>query len=142
MGRNWKPTHIPPPAPFSWRVWPKATKNSSNTMEITPLTIYIWQLADGLKNACGGLSFLCAVLAVIVFAIACKEDWPRVALGAAGIFACTIILAAMSVLLPSSKTIAMMYVIPKMADSEVIKKDVPEMYEMAKEALREYVGKK
>ena len=48
----------------------------------------------------------------------------------------------MSVLLPSSKTIAMMYVIPKMADSEVIKKDVPEMYEMAKEALREYVGKK
>lgn len=43
---------------------------------------------------------------------------------------------------PSSKTIAMMYVIPKLADSEVIKKDVPEMYEMAKEALREYVGKK
>lgn len=36
---------------------------------------------------------------------------------------------------PSSNTIAMMYVLPEIANSDVVKKDLPEVYEAAKKAL-------
>lgn len=39
--------------------------------------------------------------------------------------------------MPPSKTIAMMYVIPEIANSAVIKQDVPEIYNLAVDALKD-----
>lgn len=111
-------------------------------MEITPLTIYLWQLADGLKDTVLVMGLLFAVPTLVCAMIGHIEESKRALIGSAFSFVCAMMLFLVGIFTPSSKTIAMMYVIPKLADSEVIKKDVPEMYEMAKEALREYVGKK
>lgn len=45
-------------------------------------------------------------------------------------------------LTPSSQTVAMMVVIPKIADSKVIQEDIPSLYEAALEALKEQIKKK
>ena len=51
----------------------------------------------------------------------------------------------LAVFVPSSKEFAMMKVIPKLANSEIsqqIQKDMPEIYTMAKDALKEMIAPK
>lgn len=50
-------------------------------------------------------------------------------------FPITILSFLLAVFIPSSKTYAAMVILPKIAQSDVIKKDVPEMYEAAKNLL-------
>lgn len=45
-------------------------------------------------------------------------------------------------LMPDGKTIALMYVAPKLAESDIIKRDVPEVYQMALEKLKEQLAPK
>ena len=45
-------------------------------------------------------------------------------------------------LTPSSKTIAMMVVIPKIVDSKVVQQDLPEIYDLALKALKEQLTPK
>ena len=42
-----------------------------------------------------------------------------------------------ALLMPNSKTIALMVVVPAVLNSEPIQKDLPELYQMAKEAFKE-----
>ena len=47
-----------------------------------------------------------------------------------------------ALLVPSSKEFAMMYVLPKIADSKVIQKDLPELYDMAIGELKDMIKQK
>lgn len=47
-----------------------------------------------------------------------------------------------SVLMPSSKTIAMMVIIPKLAESKALQQDIPELYDLALKSLKEQITPK
>lgn len=53
-----------------------------------------------------------------------------------------IICAILSALVPDSKTVAAMVVIPAIAQSEAIQKDAPELYKMAIDRLKETLAEK
>lgn len=122
-------------------------------MEITPLTIYLWQLADNVKAA-GALACALITIGAIIHLVwggmtldSCpNEEQTERARSALKIGRRLIIalaaLLSLSCLLPSSNTIAMMVVIPKIADSKVIQQDVPDLYNTAVEALKDQLKKK
>lgn len=112
-------------------------------MNISALTIYLWQLADSLCGTLTVLSFVSGITALIA-SVGCavvhgegvddlKAPAKRLATWCAGAF--TVILLAKT-LTPSSNTVAMMVVIPKLAESKVIQKDIPDLYNAAVEALK------
>ncbi len=104
-------------------------------MQISPFLIYLWQLADNVHTL-----FVVIAILMLLIAVGCiietgisgksyiKGAWKAVAI--AGVSA---LLAAIT---PSSKTIAMMVIIPSIANSSVIQKDVPEIYKFAVDALK------
>lgn len=111
---------------------------------MTPTLIYVWGIADNVRGC------LSALLAVAAFAaagsimahVACKsEDLENGARLAMVTFKRSItiglpILVAWASV-PSSKTIAAMVIIPTIANSEVIKRDIPDIYEAAISKLKE-----
>lgn len=118
-------------------------------MKIDSLTIYLWQLADSLRSTFQGFTSAAAIPAVILFVaslmgydliekdfLSSMRKWGRRLI---------IISAALGILqamIPSSNTIAMMVVIPKIAESKVIQQDLPEMYDIAIKALKEQISPK
>lgn len=118
-------------------------------MNISPLTIYLWQLADPLKihmqiatmaiAVVGGISLICAALAAIDGAsentIGSMCKWGK-AMMIAGL---SVFMAASFI--PSSNAIAMMVVIPQIAESKIVKTDLPDLYNAAVEALKSSLKK-
>ncbi len=105
-------------------------------MNITPFDIYIWQLSDSVKCALGAFAWIMAApSAICIFARFIEEAKTLKAGIICAIIA--ILFGAASILSPSSKTIAMMYVIPEIANSKVVREDIPQIYEAAIEALKE-----
>lgn len=139
---------------------------------MTPFTIYLWQQADSLDNPFIIFGVISTIAAVVTFAVqkalevslkdslegcsaydsphfkerfdkthemlsSAKKKWKQFTTFA--VF-CWLLVA----LIPSSKTIAMMVAIPAIANSEPIQKDLPELYQLAKDALKEQIvsGKK
>lgn len=109
-------------------------------MTISPLTIYFWGIADGIQGALAvlSLSFLC-------LAAFCAGGWlddhPASEEKMPAIikrwFITGLILAFVWVLSPSSKTVAAMVIVPRIANSEALRRDVPELYAMAVDKLKE-----
>lgn len=115
-------------------------------MNISAFTIYLWQLADTLvENAKGAtFGFLVAGLIALCLYFAAKQDGKDTA-GAwkkwsNRFFAVTTIVFLVATFTPSSKTIAMMVVIPAIANSELVQRDIPELYKAAIGALKEKVS--
>jgi hypothetical protein len=117
---------------------------------MTPFTIYLWQQADSLKSALGTAAFPCFVIGFIGTVATCialtMEDDPeaegkmrQLRKWSVGSLAIGFFLASLAFLVPSSKTIAMMVAIPAIANSEPIQKDLPELYQLAKDALKEQI---
>lgn len=115
-------------------------------MNITPLTIYLWQLADQLKDFSKVVVIMLLISCAIVgFASTYPEmesdtrhgmwRWCRKLLIAAASFGFT------ATLLPSSSTIAMMVVVPEIAHSKVIQQDLPDIYNAAVDALKNQLKK-
>lgn len=95
------------------------------------LIIYLWGVLDDVRAALligAGVT----VLALIIASLA-EEGWPK--LGRSLIIT-AIALAVSAVMLPSSSTFAAMVVVPKIAQSEAIQKDLPELYSAAVEKLK------
>ncbi len=120
-------------------------------MNITPLTIYLWQAADKLASFLGPLSFFSGLIAVIFIviyliytytAISDDEDAAtdrtfkmlRTSIWITSPLAVFIITFA--ALLPTSNTIAMMVIIPRISESKVIQQDLPDIYNAAISALK------
>lgn len=118
---------------------------------MTPFNIYLWQQADSFGNslllfslACGSLG---AVATIFSFLAEAEGDFEKTTLDACrkiAIRAVTtcVIAATLATLLPSSKTIALMYVLPEIANSKVMQQDVPELYDMAVKALKDQLSSK
>jgi uncharacterized membrane protein YkvI len=109
-------------------------------MNIT-LIIYIWGLLDSLRTVLIGAAVL--PVAIVVFLALCSmgevfddlENWNKKwvkrgiwTTALSTIFAC---------LLPSSNTFAAMVIVPRIIESEMIQKDMPEVYKAAKDRLLE-----
>lgn len=111
---------------------------------MTPFTIYLWQLADGLRSLFGVAAIIFGGFAgFVLFLSFLEKDEDSAKIGLVALLA-ALISGACTTLIPSSKTIAMMVAIPAIANSEPIQKDIPELYQLAKEALKEQIvgGKK
>lgn len=111
-------------------------------MNISAFTIYLWQLADKLIKASEALCFLTIIITASTFIawLVTMENGEepfkkatRNLLKAIGVFFTAL---TITTLIPDSKTIAMMLIVPEIAQSKVIQQDVPELYNMAIEALK------
>lgn len=103
--------------------------------------VYAWSQADTFRSVAGVFSIVTLIF-VTMFGFFMHSDgaaiprWFRTA----GIAAAIIGLAAL--VAPSSRTIALMYVLPRAAESDVIQRDVPELYNLAIDALRSELSEK
>ena len=108
---------------------------------ISPITIYLWQLADRLWPA---LFFLAAVFAFVGFLLLMAhydEGYDTKKPGF--LFAATsVLLAGAAILVPTSNTIAMMVIFPRIAESKVLQQDVPDIYNAAVQAVKDALKKK
>jgi hypothetical protein len=137
-------------------------------MNISPLTIYLWQLCDRLPPICILFGVVLGFATIILFITsqvyrnnagaarvdAASADYaPRKAQKEKDAVECdkmadrltccwhrTLPVAMLSFigwsLAPSSNTVAMMVVIPQIADSKVVQQDLPDLYNAAVEALK------
>lgn len=113
-------------------------------MTLSPFIIYLWGITDAIGHVfeflAVGSVILMTVFGIITIAAhadKCEEiaklfRWPLF---------CSVIAALIFVpiqsLIPSSKTVALMVVVPAILNSEPIQKDLPEIYRMAKDALKQ-----
>lgn len=120
-------------------------------MTISPWTIYFWQLADSIKSLTDNIGIISMFLALVpLMLIICSggevlEDAHigatlKKALKLGAIFG--VVFSLISAFIPSSKTIAMMVVVPAVVNSEPIQKDLPELYKIGVEALKEQIAPK
>lgn len=113
-------------------------------MTITPATLY-W--ITRLDNLCGTFAFIAvlgiAALVITVVAYFTMEPhddgkvYYRRWMKRFGITAFTVLI--LGIFTPSSKEMAMFYVVPRIAESDVIKRDVPELYNMGVDALKNWL---
>lgn len=126
-------------------------------MNISPLTIYLWQLADRLSSGISQVIVILMTLGVALLiasafggienqsssgniakdeTIASLRTWARRLMVISGI------LVPAWVATPSSSTIAMMVIIPKLAESKAVQTDLPDLYDLAIKALKEQITPK
>ena len=113
-------------------------------MNITPWTVYFWQQADafiGCFQFLAGASFFVAGIAAFILTIG-WDDWSddaTTALKRAIRYSLLVgaISGSCTAFIPRSNTIAMMYVLPEIANSKVVQQDLPEIYDAAMKALKE-----
>ena len=123
-------------------------------MNISPLTIYLWQLADTLKGGLipiSTLSCIATIIGAVYFvttrAEPCKDedDQKRHSKVSARMFFAPLFVFTTSwlgcVVVPSSNTVAMMVVIPEIAKSKVMQQDLPDIYNAAVKALKDQLTK-
>lgn len=114
---------------------------------MTSLMIYLWTRADIVVNISFGFAFLFGIVSALCgfgFLTAISEgdeDAARLLKKVLkGLFTAFILCMISGIVVPSKKDIAMIYIIPKMAQSETfnaISKETPEITKLALEALKE-----
>ena len=111
--------------------------------------IYLWTRLDAIQMVFGITAIIIGVavtIVAIIFGIQKMdgdEDAAKVAKRGLGkLVLWFIIVTFPALLIPTSKDFAMMYVIPRIAKSEPIKKDLPELYDMAIGELKNMIKNK
>lgn len=109
---------------------------------MTPFDIYLWQQADTVICILAVPSWITVIVASVIWFVfgahsPICEDFKLTAKSALKAIKIALPVALLAALIPSSKTIAMMVAIPAIANSEPIQKDLPELYQLAKEAIKE-----
>jgi uncharacterized membrane protein YccC len=103
-------------------------------METSPFTVYLWQQADSLINLFIGMAVAFGVLAFVISL--------RVIKTFVALISAAFVFAGLGMITPSSRTIAMMYAIPAIVNSEPIQQDLPELYDMAVKSLKDQLAPK
>ena len=125
-------------------------------MSITPFQIYLWQQLDTIHSQLFSLHLpiiLLSLLGVFALAMFHDVDWASSDTKSAirkkvwntykfFVFPYLIITQLISIFLPTSKTVAMMIAIPAIIDSKPVQKDLPDVYNMALEALKNQINSK
>lgn len=113
-------------------------------MNISPWTIYLWGQLDTIRGAFGFLGFLLVIFGPMFWCMAndCfEDDSKRIVKRAANIgLIFGVLFGIASIFTPSSKTFAAIVIVPAIANSKPIQKDVPELYEAAVSALKAKLG--
>lgn len=118
-------------------------------MTITPATMYWFTRLDGITGTCAVVTFLGAVallfLSIGYWATGGNTDvmyehkvvksilkWliPVWLFGLIGLL-----------FIPNSKQMAMIYVVPQITESQVVKQDIPELYDLGVNALKDWLKK-
>jgi uncharacterized protein YqhQ len=111
-------------------------------MTLSPWIIYLWGIADQIRTVSIILIIILALATgacALVWAFMADEDdksAPAWAKRAWKIGIAAAVFAVASAFFPSSKTIAVMVVLPAIVNSEPIQKDLPELYRMAIDSLK------
>lgn len=111
---------------------------------MNPLLIYIWGQVDNIHGFCKVMTVLSIVgfiLLTIGLIIATADSADGKIISALRNFRRVFIISLFCVLpfslfLPSSKTIALMVVLPAIEQSKVIQQDLPDIYNLAVEQLK------
>ena len=132
-------------------------------MKLDPFIIYLWGIADQLPRFVGMLVmasfFFAAGSYLFSFTLSpernpdlngdeyrkdladqkeiCKQRSLGLRKNAKMAFIIAIAMTITCAFFPNSKTIALMIVVPAIINSEPIQKDLPEIYQMAKDALKQ-----
>jgi basic membrane lipoprotein Med (substrate-binding protein (PBP1-ABC) superfamily) len=107
-------------------------------MTISPWTIYLFGIADSIRSSLQFAVFIGVVVSFIYsFFTACDGEFKGRTLSKIAIP--TFLVGVCAALMPSSKTIAMMVVIPAIVNSEPIQKDLPDLYRLGVDALKEQI---
>ena len=113
-------------------------------MTITPATLYWITRLDSIGGLMCFVLFACAVGAGITALQWGTEEpigeeqepykkwFKREAIAA-------VIVALVLTLVPSSKEMAMIYVVPSIAESQAVKQDIPELYDLSVGALKDWL---
>ncbi len=118
-------------------------------MQISPWLIYLWGQVDTWLSVFGFLAGICSIIGLagsIVTRLFADSDFPnRNEAGCIrkiflGILIFGIFSIGVRLLVPNSKTIATMVVLPAIVNSQPIQKDLPEIYDIAIKALKEKLG--
>lgn len=102
--------------------------------------IYLWGLVDPLSR-CIAIFGAFLLIAALFFLHYWLDNDPSdsvasVLKNAKWLSAIGGILILLATLIPDQKTLSAMYILPKIADSKVIKEDAPEIYNLAIEKLK------
>lgn len=114
---------------------------------MNPFLIYLWGIADSLQATIYVLAVLSAVASLIAFinrdctfGSGAEEKKAALAKTCKKLVRLTALLWVFAPLIPSSGTIAAMVVIPAIVESEVIREDIPELYDAAMRTLKSKLG--
>lgn len=121
-------------------------------MTITPATLYWITRLDGINIMCSMSAFIGFFVIGITTAIyftasvdTYSDEAPaitKVCKRIIKIFITPWIIALLGLLfVPSSKEMAMIYVVPNITESQVVKQDIPEIYDLGVKALKDWLKK-
>lgn len=117
-------------------------------MTITPATMYWFTRLDGITNFFQGVSIFGAIAFVLSLGLfitskvddTCEEPIKKVASILFKIITPIWVIAIIGVLFtPTSKEMAMIYVVPQITESQVVKQDIPELYDLGVNALKDWL---
>jgi hypothetical protein len=132
---------------------------------MNPWIIYLWGIADQVRSCLGITASFAVIATLVMYVVVCtaRSDAARKKRNASTynmesyakeveaiekaipgakrqcrfLAVASVFLVLVATLMPNSKTIALMVVVPAVMNSEPIQKDLPELYQMAKEALKQ-----
>ena len=124
-------------------------------MTITPATLYWITRLDGINDFLGAVAFVGALVAIIFIIVTIyfltdngipekdeeDEGWDLIKRAWRWIISVIMVAAVAGIFTPSSKEMAMIYVVPHIAESQVIKQDMPEVYDLGIKALKDWLKK-
>lgn len=105
-------------------------------MKLTPLMVYLWGIADNIQVASTIFVFVLTPVSFLLWGFATIDEAPEFRKPAKWCTGVSILVLLVYLFTPSSKTIAIMYVAPALANSEAIQKDVPELWKAGVDALK------
>ena len=99
--------------------------------------IYLWTRVDAFKTVLEAIVFITLGLAIILLVIALDDNsYSFVKKYAFRLVVYGLITTGVNIIIPTKNDIAIMYVVPKIANSEVVSKDCPELAKLGIEVLK------
>ena len=109
---------------------------------ISAWELYWWTRLDSIVGVAelGLIVSGVSLLAITIFVVG-DQTWSRYAKPLIASYLICFFLLLIALFIPSQKDMAMIYIIPKIANNEHIQQEASEIYTMAKDALQEYLPK-
>lgn len=103
---------------------------------MTAFQVWLWMMLDSLVGLFGGLALIAGIgclLRCMFRDIGRKKMWDW---GCSALTATCVVMILLCAITPSTKQAAVIYALPKLANSGMVTNDIPEVYGMAIDALK------